>query len=155
MARERAGVTGPDRVTVEAADKVLLGVTRLGGRMRAERPHTGLTLAMLGTLLRLAHRDTMTPSGLAEAARVQPQSMTRILAGLEERGLISRRTSPHDARQALVSLTAAGRRILAEEGAARRTWLAAAMAAELTPAEREVLRVAGDLMNRLADWGEK
>lgn len=145
------GEPRPDEATVLAADRVLLGVTRLGSRMRVERPRTRLSMGMLGVLLRLAHRAEMTPGELAESIAAAPQSITRILAGLEERGLVARRTDPRDRRASLVSLTDAGRTVLAEDGRARRTWLAAAMAAELTDAERDLLRIAGELMNRLAD----
>ncbi|HEY3505992.1 MAG TPA: MarR family transcriptional regulator [Actinocatenispora sp.] len=141
----------PDETTVLAADRVLLGVTRLGSRMRTERPRNRLSMGMSGVLLRLAHRPEMTPGELAESMAAVPQSITRILAGLEERGFVARRTDPRDRRQSLVSLTDAGRTVLAEDGRARRTWLASAMATELTVAERDLLRIAGDLMDRLAD----
>lgn len=142
----------PDREVAAAADRLLTGVTRLGSRMRAERPPTGLSMAMMGVLLRLSYRESMTASELAGSGRITPQSMTRILAGLEERGLIARRTNPDDARQSLISLTDQAYEVMDEDGTARRRWLAAAMAAELTPAERELLRIAGRLMSDLADW---
>ncbi|GAA4203245.1 MarR family winged helix-turn-helix transcriptional regulator [Actinocatenispora rupis] len=145
------GEPAPDEATVRAADRVLSGVVRLGSRMRSERPRgTRLSMGMLGVLLRLAHRPEMMPGELAESIGAAPQSMTRILAGLEERGLVARRTDPRDRRASLVSLTDAGRDALAADGRARRTWLAAAMTG-LTPAERELLAIAGDLMDRLAD----
>lgn len=141
-----------DRQAAAAADRLLAGVTRLGSRMRAERPPTGLSMAMLGVLLRLSYRDSLTAGELAGSSRITPQSMTRILASLEERGLIARRTNPDDARQSLISLTERAYQVMDEDGRARRRWLAAAMAAELTPAERELLRIAGQLMLDLADW---
>jgi DNA-binding MarR family transcriptional regulator len=143
---------GTDRASVAAADRVLAGVSRLGSRMRAERPRAGLSLAVLGVLLRLSVRGTMTTGALAASLRVAPQSMTRIVAGMAENGLIDRRADPDDRRQILVSMTEAGRRVFDEDTRTRRAWLAAAMDAELTTAERDLLRIAGDLMVRLADW---
>jgi DNA-binding MarR family transcriptional regulator len=143
---------GTDRASVTAADRVLAGVSRLGSRMRAERPRAGLSLAVLGVLLRLSVRGTMTTGALAASLRVAPQSMTRIVAGMAENGLIDRRADPDDRRQILVSMTEAGRRVFDEDTRTRRAWLAAAMDAELTTAERDLLRIAGDLMVRLADW---
>lgn len=143
---------GPDRSSVDAADRVLSGVVRLGSRMRAERPRNGLSLAMLGVLLRLSVRGTMTTGALAASLKVAPQSMTRIVASMAENGLIERSPAADDRRQILVSMTESGRQSFAQDAQARRAWLAAAMAAELTTAERDLLRVAGDLMIRLAEW---
>jgi DNA-binding MarR family transcriptional regulator len=94
----------------------------------------------------------MTTGALAASLRVAPQSMTRIVAGMAENGLIDRSPDPDDRRQILVSMTEAGRRVFDEDTRTRRAWLAAAMDAELTTAERDLLRIAGDLMVRLADW---
>ncbi|MGA8115202.1 MAG: MarR family transcriptional regulator [Actinocatenispora sp.] len=153
MSTDRAVAGQPDAATVDAAGRVLLGVSRLGSRMRAQRPRDDrVSLAMLGVLLRLAYRPAMTPGELAESANVQPQSMTRVLARLVDRGLVERRVNPDDARGVLISLNDRGRATLEADAAIRRGWLAAAMAAELTEAERDVLRVAGTLMNQLADW---
>jgi DNA-binding MarR family transcriptional regulator len=137
---------------MDAAGRVLAGVTRLGSRMRAERPRSGLSLAMLGVLLRLSVHGTMTTGALAASLKVAPQSMTRIVATMAETGFIERTPDPNDRRQILVSTTEAGRRVFDEDARTRRAWLAAAMDAELTTAERDLLRIAGDLMVRLAEW---
>jgi DNA-binding MarR family transcriptional regulator len=65
--------------------------------------------------------------------------MTRIVNGLEERGLVTRQPDPHDRRSARVSLTESGRQILLANRRRRDQWLAVRIA-ELEPEERDVLR---------------
>jgi DNA-binding MarR family transcriptional regulator len=74
--------------------------------------------------------------------------MTRVLAVLEERGLVSRRPHPTDGRQVLVELTDAGRDLLHGEVRAREAWLARRLG-ELSEQDREVLRAASDVIDKL------
>jgi DNA-binding MarR family transcriptional regulator len=105
-------------------------------------------VAVLGRLYRAG---THTPKALTEAERIQPQSLTRVLATLQERGLINRAPDPADGRQSLVDITAKGRATLQEYTEQRERWLAEAMAETLSPTERELLRLAAELMLRVAD----
>jgi len=93
----------------------------------------------------------MTPGGIAALERVQPQTLTRALAALEDRSLISRRADPDDRRRSLLSITDAGCQVLAGDMRQRDSWLSLAMAEKLTPTERRLLDLAGELMERLAD----
>jgi DNA-binding MarR family transcriptional regulator len=136
---------------LEAASSVRRGVVRLGQRLRAERPAPSEPPLRLSVLGHLSRHGAMTPGALAELDRLQPQSLTRTLAGLEEDGLISRQADPADRRRALLVLTGAGRDVLRRDMRARDAWLARAMAASLTRTEREVLRLAGDLLEQLAE----
>lgn len=131
------------------------GVGRLNWRMRAE-PDQHATQSLRGPLVlavlsRLYRAGTHTPKALAEAERIQPQSLTRVLATLEERALVSRVPDPADGRRSLVSITADGLATLREYSVHREKWLADAMAATLSPTERELLRLAAELMARLAE----
>jgi DNA-binding MarR family transcriptional regulator len=90
---------------------------------------------------------------LAELERIQPQSLTRVLADLVEEGLISRRPDPDDGRRQLLEITPDGRAALTGDMQMRDAWLAKAMDSELSDAERELLRTAAKLMERLADVG--
>jgi DNA-binding MarR family transcriptional regulator len=74
--------------------------------------------------------------------------MTRVLAGLEERGLIDRTPHASDGRQHLVSLTGPARELLKEDRRRRDAWLAQRLA-ELTQDERDVLRAAAPIIDRL------
>lgn len=93
----------------------------------------------------------MTAGEVATQLRAQPQSLTRTFAALEADGLMRRTPDPSDGRQALLGITAAGRRALKAEMAPRDAWLDQAIERVLTPAERDVLVVAAQLMERLAD----
>ena len=91
---------------------------------------------------------------LAAAQRVQPQSLTRVLATLTSRGLLARTADPGDGRRSLLAITDGGREALRRDVDARDRWLAQAMADRLTGTEQELLRLAGELMDRLADAGQ-
>jgi DNA-binding MarR family transcriptional regulator len=91
----------------------------------------------------------MTPRELADAERVQPPSMTRIVAVLEERGLVQRSAHPTDRRQVILSPTETGAALIRENRRLREAWLARQLAA-LTPSERATLRDAAQILDRLA-----
>lgn len=134
--------------TAQLASDLRVSVMRLSRRMRYERADVGLTLTQVATLATLDRHGPLTPRELAEHEKVQPPSMTRILAGLEERELIDRTPHPSDGRQHLVSLTPAAVALLREDRRRRDLWLAQRLA-ELTPQEREVLRQAAPVIDRL------
>jgi DNA-binding MarR family transcriptional regulator len=145
-------VLADDELTaLTAATAVRRGVIHLSRRLRQERPAHDVTLLQLAVLADLNDSGPMTPGQLAAAQRVQPQSLTRVLATLEGRGLLGRQADPGDGRRALLAVTADGRQVLRRDVDQRDSWLAQAMTAQLTPTERELLRLAGDLMDRLAE----
>ncbi len=123
---------------------------RLNRRLRMERPEGHLSGAKLSVLALLHRNGAMTPTAIAEAERVQAQSVTRLLADLGRDGLISRESDPADRRRSLITLTPQGRAALGRDMAHRDAWLARAMERHLSPAERRVLELAGELMERLA-----
>jgi DNA-binding transcriptional ArsR family regulator len=107
-----------------------------------ERQRAEGTLLELAILAHLSRRGPMAPGELAAAERLQPQSLTRALARLERDGLVAREPDREDRRRAGS----------AEPGHGQRdAWLAAAMGQQLTGAERGLLRLAGELMDRLAE----
>src|SRR6201992_3571885 len=126
---------------------------RLGRRMRLERPAhpvPGAELSVLGLLYR---RGPMSAGDVAAAERVQPQSLTRTLAALRDKKLIRRQHDPCDRRRSLLSLPEAGANLLLADIAQRDRWLARAIAEQLSPAETQLLMMAGELMERLAEAG--
>jgi DNA-binding MarR family transcriptional regulator len=145
-----------DDEQLEAATAVRRGTTRLGRRLRMERPQprpaeAELSNLALSVLAHLHRRGPMTPGAVAAAERLQPQSLTRTLTGLERQHLVIRRPDGRDGRRSLLALTEAGAQALVRDMRQRDDWLAAAMARELTRTECELLRLAGDLMERLAE----
>jgi len=143
-----------DEGLLTAATALRQGATRLARRLRIERPEPALTSLEMGILAHLNRRGPTTPGALAAAERVQPQSLTRTLASLERQNLAVRQPDDRDRRRSLLAITEAGRQGLARDMRGRDAWLARAMALRLTPAERELLRIAGELMDLLADASE-
>ncbi|GLY43931.1 MarR family transcriptional regulator [Amycolatopsis sp. NBRC 101858] len=140
-----------DAELADLAHRVREGVGRLNWRMRAERDLNGPGPAVLAVLSRLYRAGTHTPTELAEAERLQPQSLTRILAWVTERELVTRSPDPADGRRSLVSITPAGLTVLREYSARRERWLAGAIEATLSPTERQLLKLASELLLRVAD----
>ena len=106
------------------ASALRLSVLRLARRMRAERADTSLTLSQLAALATLERQGPLTPRELAAAERVQPPSMTRLLASLEGAGLVLRTGHPTDGRQVLLTTSEAGVALLREDRRRRDAWLA-------------------------------
>ena len=123
--------------------------TRVNRRLRQTRPVGDITVAQISALQSLDTAGAMSPRELADMERVQPPTMTRIVARLEERGLVQRTPHPTDGRQVVLAPTAVGRDLMAEYRRARDEWLARRLAA-LTPAERETLQRASEILLRLA-----
>ncbi len=136
--------------TAELASTLRVSVMRLTRRLRAERSDDGLSLTQLATLGTLERHGPLTPRELAAHEKVQPPSMTRILAGLEDRGLIERTPHDTDGRQHVVTLTRAARDLIRDDRRRREAWLARRLA-ELSPEDREVLRAAAAVMDRLTE----
>jgi len=88
---------------------------------------------------------------LARAAGVSPPTATRMIAGLEDRGLVTREPAPGDRRAVRLALTDAGRAAVAEQRA-RTMDRRRAVFERLAPAER---RAAAQVMRRLADAFEE
>jgi DNA-binding MarR family transcriptional regulator len=143
-----------DEDLTRAATAVRQGTTRLARRLRIERPEPRQTALELGILAHLHRRGLMTPGALASAERLQPQSLTRTLASLERQHLAVRLSDDRDHRRSLLAITDAGRQALSGDMRQRDAWLADAMAHQLTHAEQELLRIAGGLLDRLADAGD-
>ena len=131
------------------ASKLRLAVVRLNRRLRAQRTSSVISLTQLSALSCLHKCGPLTPGELAAKESVQPPSMTRVIAALEELGYASRRPHPTDGRQAIVELTQAGVDYVEAEVSAREAWLDKRLA-ELTEAEREVLSRAAEIIDRIA-----
>ena len=135
--------------TAALASTMRVSVMRLSRRLRSERADHGLSLTQVATLATLDRHGPLTPRELADHEKVQPPSMTRILARLEERALITRTPHASDGRQHLVALTPAASDLLREDRRRRDAWLARRLSA-LLPDERATLRAAAPILEALA-----
>ncbi|WP_319460571.1 MarR family transcriptional regulator [Micromonospora sp. RTP1Z1] len=124
-------------------------ITRLNRRVRQARPVGDLTVTQLSALTSLKLAGALTPRELADVERVQPPTMTKIVAKLEERGLVQRTPHPTDGRQVILAPTEGGRAVLDQFERVRDEWLASRLAA-LTEDERDTLRRAAEILQQLA-----
>jgi DNA-binding MarR family transcriptional regulator len=138
--------------SLRAADALRRGLTRLYRRLRRVRADHGVSPSKLSVLGRL-HRagGPLTAVELARLERLQPQSLTRIIAELESGGLVARRQDASDRRAVLIDITEAGRALLAVDARQQNAWLAGAVAARLTGTEAALLAMAAELLDRLAE----
>jgi DNA-binding MarR family transcriptional regulator len=137
------------RTDAALASRLRLSVMRLARRMRAERADTSLSLTQLAALATLERHGPLTPGELAAHERVQPPSMTRIAASLTEAGLVVRSPHPTDGRQVLLAAAPSAVALLHEDRRRREAWLARQLSA-LDDDDREVLRRAAEVLDRLA-----
>jgi len=136
------------------ATAMRISITRLARRLRVERLGLGgseaiLSDIQLAALAALERHDAMTPGELAEHEKVQPPSMTRVIAVLEERGLVRRAAHPTDRRQVILTVTQQGRDLVQLVRRRREAWLAQRMQ-ELTPEERATLLAAAPILEKLS-----
>jgi DNA-binding MarR family transcriptional regulator len=135
------------------ATALRISVSRLARRLRAERLakglEPGLSDTQLAALAALERHGAMTPGELAEHEKVQPPSMTRVIAALEDRGLVMRAAHATDRRQVVLTATDAGRLVVQQARRLREAWLAQRLG-ELTAQERALLRQAAPILEKLS-----
>ena len=136
------------------ATAMRISISRLARRLRVERlglggTETVLSDIQLAALAALARHDSMTPGELAEHEKVQPPSMTRVIAVLEERGLVKREPHATDRRQVVLTVTDEGRDVVQRVRRRREAWLAQRLQ-ELTPDERQILRAAAPILEKIS-----
>jgi DNA-binding MarR family transcriptional regulator len=139
-----------DQLSVELVARLRMATVRLYRLLRQHAdPNSGLSQTLISALATVARCGPVTLGRLAELERVQPPSMTRIVAQLEERGLVVRHVDPADRRIARVRVTPAGTQILDEVRTRRNEYLAARLS-ELSEDERRALDAALPALEHLA-----
>lgn len=131
------------------ASRLRLAVVRLNRRLRAQRTSSAVSLTQVAAISTLFKCGPLTPGELAAKEGVQPPSMTRVIAALEEFGYVTRRPHPTDGRQAIVALTDEGKAFHDAEVSIREAWLDRRLA-ELDDDERELLARAAEIIDRMA-----
>ena len=142
------------RSDVGLATTLRISVSRLARRLRVERlvpelAEPALSDTQLAALATLERRGAMTPGELAEHEKVQPPSMTRVIAVLEQRSLVMRAPHATDKRQVVLTVTDEGRSLVHQSRRVREAWLAKRLR-ELTPEERAKLRAAAPILEKLS-----
>ena len=122
---------------------------RLARRLRQMQDDSlELTPSQLSAMAVLLNSGDLLMGELAAQEKVKPPSMTRIVNSLEADGYVARRPDPRDHRQCLVALTDSGREVLLANRRRRDQWLAVRLA-ELDPADREILRHAIRVLDKV------
>lgn len=152
---------GRARARAPLAEELRISIARLSRRLRKvsvpppgpgpnlPAPAVHLTPSQLAALAALERHQSMSPRELADHEKVRPPSMTRVIASLEELLLVERSPHPTDGRQVVLRVTQRGTEFLREERRRKEAWLSQRLR-ELTPAEREILRKAAPILDKLS-----
>ena len=137
--------------TTDLAHRLRPVLVRLARRMRQQAgaelsPTQG---AALGTI---DCHGPLTPSELAARERIQRPTATRVLARLEEAGLIERTADPSDRRSSLVSITSSGSSLLVSVRDRKDAYLAQRLD-RLSPDDLVVLDRAAGILERVLEEG--
>jgi DNA-binding MarR family transcriptional regulator len=138
--------------TLDATDlaaRLRVSVWRLARRMRAASD-VGITPTLHAALFTIEHHGPITAGQLAAHEQVTKATMTRTIAVLQERALITRAPDPVDGRVTWLTITPAGSRLLQRARARTDEYLAARVIA-LAPEDRRTLERAADIVERLAE----
>jgi DNA-binding MarR family transcriptional regulator len=132
-----------------AVNSLRSAVMRLSRRLRHQRVDESLSPTEMSVLGTLARCGSATPSELARKEHVQPPSMTRIVALLETKGLVSLEPHPEDRRQKVVNRTEEAESMLEASRSKRNAWLSE-LAGGLDEDDWARLREAAPVLEKLA-----
>jgi len=135
--------------TPDLAVRLRLAITRTSRRLRQEAG-TGLSPTLTSALATIDTHGPLTPSELASRERVQRPTATRLVARLEELGVLQRAADPTDRRSSLLSVTPEGHALM-EEMRGRKTAYLARRIEKLDPEERAALDRAAVILEGLLE----
>src|ERR687895_733176 len=133
----------------ELATRLRLAIARSARRLRQEAG-PDLPASLTAALATVERHGPLTPSELAVRERVQRPTVTRVAARLEELGLVARAADPGDRRSALISVTPAGRELLAAARTRKDAFLSERLEA-LAPEDRATLERAAALLEGMLE----
>jgi DNA-binding MarR family transcriptional regulator len=131
----------------DLASHLRLTIVRTARRLRQEAG-SDLSPSMTAALATIERHGPTTPSELAARERIQRPTATRVLARLEEMGLIQRTPDPQDRRSSLVTVTPEASEMLAELRTRKTAFLAERLD-RLGPEDRAALARAADILERM------
>jgi DNA-binding MarR family transcriptional regulator len=131
------------------ASQLRLAITRTARRLRQEAG-SNLSPSQRAALATIERHGPLTPSDLAEREAVARPTVTRVVARLEEAGLVTRTEAPDDRRSSVVAITAAGRAQLDEDRARTDHFLARKLET-LDAEDRATLERAAAVLERLLE----
>ena len=137
--------------TSDLASRLRLDIARMARRLRQEAG-ASLSPSQTAALATIERHGPLTPSELATRERVQRPTVTRVLARLEDAGLVDRAADPDDRRCSLVSISAAGRELLDAVRTRKNAYLAMRLES-LDATDRETLDRAAAILERMLQEG--
>lgn len=129
----------------DAADRFHSAAIHALRHVAREDPASGLSAARLSALSVLVFGGPKTLGELAAAEQVRPPTITRIVRGLEEAGLVQREADPKDGRVVRVHASPKGRRVLQRARKRRITELAERLS-NLDSSQIAIVREAAELV---------
>jgi DNA-binding MarR family transcriptional regulator len=133
----------------ELVVRLRLAIGRLSRRLR-QQAGGEISASQLSALASIQRLAPVTLGELAAVEQVRPPTMTRIVAQLEEAGLVERRVDQSDRRFARVELSPSGRDRLERIRTRKDAYLVQRLAS-FTPEELETLRQAAALLERVLE----
>ena len=128
-----------------------MAIVRMARRLRQESDTGGeASPTLMAALSTIEREGPLTPSALAQAERIQRPTATRVVARLEQAGLVTRTSDPADGRVSHVAITAEGRALLKRIRSRKNQYLAQRLRT-LTPAEQQTLADAAAILERLRE----
>ena len=131
----------------DLAGRLRLTIVRTARRLRQETG-TDLSPSLTAALSTVERHGPLTPGEVATRERIQRPTATRVLARLEEQGLIDRMPDVRDRRSSLLTASKAGRDLL-DELRTRKTAFLAARIEDLDDEDRATLERAADILERM------
>jgi DNA-binding MarR family transcriptional regulator len=133
----------------ELATRLRLALARSARRLRQESG-TALSPSLTAALATIERHGPLTPSELAARERVQRPTVTRLVFRLEEAALVTRAADPADRRSSLITVTPAGRALLAAACTRKDAFLSERIDA-LGPEDRATLERAAALLEGMLE----
>ena len=141
--------TATVQTDTQLASRLRLAVMRLA-RVLRQKAHDQITPSQLSALVSVERDGPVTLGELAALESVQPPTMTRIVAALEEQELVRREADLGDRRVSRLHLTVAGRRLLDRNRSRKTAYLASRMRG-LGAEDLDVLARAAALLERMTE----
>ena len=139
------------RSDIELAARLRPAVIRTARRLRQEAG-TDLSPSLATALATIERHGPLTPSELAHRERVQRPTITRVLARLEDAGLVDRAGDPADRRSCLLSISSDGSALLDAVRTRKDAFLAQRLDA-LDADDRATLDRAAAILERMLQEG--
>jgi DNA-binding MarR family transcriptional regulator len=139
-----------EREALAVADQLHSAAIHLLRHLRTEDDASGLSAPRLSALSVVVFGGPVTLGQLARAEQVKPPTMTRIVTGLENDGLVRRKGDERDRRLTRIHATPRGKKVLMA-GRARRVELLASAVEKLRASELAELGRGAQLLRQLID----